>query len=51
MEGISSPELLQGKTKLFLCEDSFAEMSEVAQHTKAKRDLQNLKKRTSKSLL
>ena len=51
MEGISFPELLQGITKLFLCEDSFAEISEVAQYTKAKKkDLQNLKG-TLKSLL
>ena len=50
MEGISFPEPLQGITKLFLCENSFAEISEVAQYTKAKTDLQN-PKGTLKSFL
>ena len=50
MEGISFPEPLQGITKLFLCENSFAEISEVAQYTKAKTDLQN-RKGTLKSFL
>lgn len=49
MEDISFFELLQGKTKIFV--KTVLQRREIAQHNKAKGNLQDLKKETSKLLL